>query len=333
MGLLLRTSKSRLSSRCRGFYGYEFDHYFIIWYRFRGCQWAEIDPKIIFMKKRWIVISIVVLITAGVCSFWYFIGKNRLMSKIPIKVGILHSLTGTMAFSEKAVADMTLLAIEELNESGGLLGRKIEALLVDGRSDWPTFAKEAEKLITVEQVSVVFGCWTSASRKTVKPVFEKYDHLLFYPVQYEGLEQSPNIIYTGAAPNQQIIPAVMWCFENLGKKFFLIGSDYIFPRVANEIIQDHAKAVGAVIVGEEYLMLGSHDVDDVIRKIKEAKPDVILNTINVTAMFHSLRGCRVPVSRLMLYRSCHSVLPKMNSNLWDLKTWWGTMHAGTTFKA
>ncbi len=232
------------------------------------------------MKKRWIVISIFVLITAGICSFWYFIGKSRPKSRLPIKVGILHSLTGTMAFSEKVVADATLLAIEELNESGGLLGRKIEALLVDGKSDWPTFAKEAEKLITEEHVSVIFGCWTSASRKTVKPVFEKYNHLLFYPVQYEGLEQSPNIIYTGAAPNQQIVPAVIWCFENLGKRFFLIGSDYIFPRVANEIIRDHATAIGAEIVGEEYLLLGSRDVNYIIRKIKEIKPDVILNTVN-----------------------------------------------------
>ncbi len=246
----------------------------------RECQQAGIEQEPIFMKKRWIVISIVVLITVGVCSLWYFLEKNRPTSRLPIRIGILHSLTGTMAFSEKAVADATLLAIEELNESGGVLGRKIEALLVDGKSDWPTFAKEAEKLITVEQVSVIFGCWTSASRKTVKPVFEKHNQLLFYPVQYEGLEESPNIIYTGAAPNQQIIPAVVWCFENLGKRFFLIGSDYIFPRVANEIIRDHATAIGAEIVGEEYLLLGSRDVDDIIRKIKETKPDVILNTVN-----------------------------------------------------
>ncbi len=232
------------------------------------------------MKKRRIVIFIIVLFTAGVCSLWYFQEKNRLLSRLPIKVGILHSLTGTMAFSEKAVADATLLAIEELNESGGLLGRKVEAILVDCKSDWPSFAKEAERLITVEHVSVIFGCWTSASRKTVRPVFEKYNHLLFYPVQYEGLEESPNIIYTGAAPNQQIIPAVLWCFENLGKRFFLVGSDYIFPRVANEIIRDYTTAIGAEIVGEEYLLLGSRDVDGIIQKIKKAKPDVILNTVN-----------------------------------------------------
>jgi urea transport system substrate-binding protein len=200
--------------------------------------------------------------------------------KKPIKVGILHSLTGTMAISEKAVADGTLLAIEEINQLGGINGQKILPLIVDGRSDLQTFKQEAERLITVEKVRVVFGCWTSASRKTVLPVFEKYDNLLFYPVQYEGLEQSPNIIYNGAAPNQQIIPAVKWCFDNLGKRFFLVGSDYIFPRTANEIIREQSNLLGAEIAGEEYILLGSSEVKDIIQKIIKAKPDVIINTIN-----------------------------------------------------
>ena len=198
----------------------------------------------------------------------------------PIKVGILHSLTGTMAISEKSVVDAAMMAVEEINQKGGLLGRKIEPVVVDGRSDESTFAKEAERLIRVEKVDVVFGCWTSASRKAVKPVFEKYNHLLFYPVQYEGLEHSLNIIYTGAAPNQQIIPAVKWSFDNLGTKFFLVGSDYIFPRTANEIIRDHAAMLGAEIVGELYAILGSADFKDIVKKIRQAKPDVILNTIN-----------------------------------------------------
>jgi urea transport system substrate-binding protein len=129
-----------------------------------------------------------------------------------------------MAISEKSVVDATLLAIEEVNAAGGLLGRKIEPVVVDGKSDWPTFAREAERLITEEKVVVVFGCWTSASRKTVKPVFEKHGHLLFYPVQYEGLESSPNIVYTGAAPNQQILPALKWSLDNLGRRVFLVGS-------------------------------------------------------------------------------------------------------------
>lgn len=142
-----------------------------------------------------------------------------------VRVGILHSLTGTMSISEKSVVDATLMAIDEVNASGGVLGRKVEAVIADGRSDWPTFAKEAERLLLRERVCSVFGCWTSASRKTVLPVFEKYNGLLFYPVQYEGLEQSPNIVYTGAAPNQQIIPAVKWSFDHIGKRFFLVGSD------------------------------------------------------------------------------------------------------------
>ena len=198
----------------------------------------------------------------------------------PIKVGVLHSLSGTMAISERPVADATLLAIEEINERGGVLGRKVEPILVDGKSDWQTFAHEAERLIKEEKVSAVFGGWTSASRKTMKPVFEEYNHLLFYPVQYEGLEESPNIIYTGAAPNQQVIPAIDWAFKNLGTKFFLVGSDYVFPRSANAIMTERIKELGGVVVGEEYKVLGSKDFSDVVKKIKEAKPDVILNTIN-----------------------------------------------------
>lgn len=210
----------------------------------------------------------------------------------PIHVAVLHSLTGTMAFSESPVAESTLLAIDEINQAGGLLGRPIEPILVDGRSDWATFAREAERLITQDNVAVVFGCWTSACRKTVKPIFEKHDHLLFYPVQYEGLEQSPNIIYTGAAPNQQIIPAVHWALESFGKRIFLVGSDYVFPRTANAIIKDMAQAAGASVVGERYLMLGSNNVADVVRAIGEAKPDVVFNTINGDtniAFFHALR--------------------------------------------
>jgi urea transport system substrate-binding protein len=198
----------------------------------------------------------------------------------PIRVGVLHSLSGTMAISEKSVADATLLAIDEINRNGGLLGRRIEPVVADGRSVWPTFAREAERLIVEEEVSVVFGCWTSASRKTVKPIFEKHKHLLFYPVQYEGLEQSPNIVYTGAAPNQQIIPAVKWCFDNLGTKFFLVGSDYVFPRTANAIIKDQVGALRGEIVGEEYILLGSDNVKSVVGSIVQAQPEVILNTIN-----------------------------------------------------
>ena len=198
----------------------------------------------------------------------------------PIKVGVLHSLSGTMAISETSVVDATLLAIDEINERGGLLGRKVVPVVVDGQSDWPTFAAEAERLIVEEEVSVIFGGWTSASRKTMKPVFEEYNHLLFYPVQYEGLEQSPNIVYTGAAPNQQVLPAIDWAFENLGTKFFLVGSDYVFPRSANEIMKERINELGGEILGEEYRILGDRNFVEIVDKIAKTKPDVILNTIN-----------------------------------------------------
>ncbi len=198
----------------------------------------------------------------------------------PIKVGVLHSLSGTMAISETSVVDATLLAIDEINERGGLLGRKVVPVVVDGQSDWPTFAAEAERLIVEEEVSVIFGGWTSASRKTMKPVFEEYNHLLFYPVQYEGLEQSPNIVYTGAAPNQQVLPAIDWAFENLGTKFFLVGSDYVFPRSANEIMKERITELGGEILGEEYRVLGDRNFVEIVDKIAKTKPDVILNTIN-----------------------------------------------------
>lgn len=201
-------------------------------------------------------------------------------SAAPIKIGILHAQTGTLAISEKSVVDATLLAIEEINQSGGVLGRQIEPVVVDTKSDWDFAASEAERLIVEEKVVTIFGCWTSSCRRTVKPVIEKYDSLLFYPVQYEGLESSTNIVYTGATPNQQISPAVKWSFDNLGKRFFLVGSDYVFPRTANEIIKDQVQALGGEIVGEEYILLGAQDVSAMIQKIVETKPDVILNTIN-----------------------------------------------------
>ena len=198
----------------------------------------------------------------------------------PVKIGILHSLSGTMAISERSVVDAALLAVDEINAGGGVIGRQILPVVVDGQSDWITFQQEAERLITEEDVSVIFGCWTSACRKMVKPVIERLDHLLFYPIQYEGLEESPNIVYTGAAPNQQIIPAVKWFLDNRGKRFFLVGSDYVFPWAANAIIKDYLGYLGGETVGEEYILLGSKEVDDVISEIVAAKPDVIFNTIN-----------------------------------------------------
>ena len=232
-----------------------------------------------------IIATVIVILLAGT-------GCGKVAIREPIKVGILHSLTGTMAISETSVKDATLMAIDEINAHGGLLGRKIQPIVVDAKSDWPSFAAAAERLITRDKVSVVFGCWTSASRKTVKPIFEKYNHLLIYPVQYEGLEQSPNIVYTGAVPNQQIIPAVKWCFDKGWKRLFLVGSDYIFPRAANEIIKAQVQALGGEIVGEDYLPLGTKNVAQVVANILQMRPSVILNTLNGdtnVAFFKELR--------------------------------------------
>ncbi|HEY9900967.1 MAG TPA: urea ABC transporter substrate-binding protein [Candidatus Sericytochromatia bacterium] len=212
-----------------------------------------------------------------------------------IKVGILHSLSGTMAISEKSVVDAEQLAIEEINAAGGVLGKKIEAIVEDGASDWPTFAEKAKKLIDQDKVTTIFGCWTSASRKAVLPVFEEKKHMLWYPVQYEGQECSQNIFYTGAAPNQQIEPSVDWLLTNKGKEFFLVGSDYVFPRTANTIIKAQLQAKGGKTVGEDYLPLGNTEVTPIIAKIRAALPNggVIYNTLNGdsnVAFFKQLQG-------------------------------------------
>ena len=233
------------------------------------------------MKIKQSTVIVLTVLLLGLSYFFYVRWRSPEKRSSPtIKVGILHSLTGTMAISENSVVLATLMAIDEINEAGGIFGKKIKPVVVDGKSDWPTFAKEAERLIVEEKVHVVFGCWTSASRKMVKPIFEKHNHLLFYPVQYEGLEQSPNIIYTGAAPNQQIIPGIKWSFDHLGKRFFLVGSDYVFPRSANALIKEVVASLGGTVVGEEYIPLGSKEVESIIKNIISTEPDIIINTIN-----------------------------------------------------
>lgn len=197
-----------------------------------------------------------------------------------IKVGLLHSLTGTMSISEISVKDAVLLAIEEINAQGGVLGHLIEPILVDGQSDWQVFAKEAKYLLEEEQVAVIFGCWTSASRKAVLPILERFNSLLFYPVQYEGLENSPHVFYMGATPNQQIIPAVHYLLSQGKRKFFLLGSDYLFPQTANQIIKAQLKSYGGELVGEKYIPFGSNNMEEVIQEIKFSQPDVIFNTLN-----------------------------------------------------
>jgi urea ABC transporter urea binding protein len=257
------------------------------------------------------------------------LAQCRAVKPEPIRVGILHSLSGSMALSERPVVEATLLAIEEINAQGGLLGRPIVPVIADGKSDWPTFASEAERLISQEKVCTVFGCWTSASRKTVLPVFERHHHLLVYPVQYEGLETSPNIIYLGAAPNQQIIPATSWCFTHLKKqRFFLVGSDYIFPHTANAIIKHQLKALGGQTVDEKYLPLGSSDVRAVVQRIVASRPDMILNTINGDsnlAFFRALRRAGIGSDQIptMSFSLAEPELRSMNGRdlAGDYATW------------
>ncbi|MDO8465184.1 MAG: ABC transporter substrate-binding protein [Gallionella sp.] len=207
-----------------------------------------------------------------------------------IKIGVLHSLTGTMASSEVPLVDAVRLAVEEANQSGGVNGRQIEMVVVDCRSDAAYCAQQAGKLITRDGVQALFGCWTSACRKAVKTVVEKHRHLLFYPLQYEGLEKSPDIIYTGAAPNQQIIPMALWALQHKGKRFYLIGSDYIFPRTANLIAKDLLRAQGGQLLGERYLPLGESDMVAAVQEIAALHPDFVLNTLNGDSNLHFFRA-------------------------------------------
>ncbi|MDR0621933.1 MAG: urea ABC transporter substrate-binding protein [Deltaproteobacteria bacterium] len=204
-----------------------------------------------------------------------------------IKVGILHSLSGTMAISETTLKDVMLMLIEEQNKKGGLLGKQLEAVVVDPASDWPIFAEKAMQLLTQEKVDVVFGCWTSVSRKSVLPIFEENNGLLFYPVQYEGQESSKNVIYTGAAPNQQSIPAIDYLINDLGvKRFYLAGTDYVFPRTSNKIDEAYLESKGVakedIIVN--YTPFSNSDWQSIVAEIKrfgsEGKKTAVVSTIN-----------------------------------------------------
>jgi urea transport system substrate-binding protein len=194
-----------------------------------------------------------------------------------VTVGQLHSATGTMAISETGSIQAERLAIDQINAKGGVLGRKIKIIQEDGASDWPTFAEKAKKLLTNDKVAAVFGCWTSASRKAVLPVFEHENGMLYYPTFYEGLEQSKNVIYTGQEATQQILAGLDWLAkEKKAKTFYLIGSDYIWPRTSNKIARKHIENVlHGTVVGEEYYPLGHTQFGSLINKIKLKKPDVV----------------------------------------------------------
>ncbi|MEA2745619.1 MAG: urea transport system substrate-binding protein, partial [Acetobacteraceae bacterium] len=204
-----------------------------------------------------------------------------------IKVGILHSLSGTMAISETTLKDVMLMLIEQQNAKGGLLGRKLEAVIVDPASNWPLFAEKARQLISVDKCAATFGCWTSVSRKSVLPVFEELNSILFYPVQYEGQECSRNVFYTGAAPNQQAIPAVDYLMsENKVKRWVLAGTDYVYPRTTNQILEAYLKSKGVAAddIMINYTPFGHSDWQNIVASIKKfgssGKKTAVVSTIN-----------------------------------------------------
>ena len=220
-----------------------------------------------------------------------FTGLSHLamaQSKEPIKVGILHSLSGTMAISETSLKDMDLMVIDQINKSGGVLGRKLEPVVVDPASNWPLFAEKARQMLTKDKVAVVFGCWTSVSRKSVLPVFEELNGLLFYPVQYEGEEMSRNVFYTGAAPNQQAIPAVEYLMSKEGggaKRWVLLGTDYVYPRTTNKILRAFLKSKGVKDddIQETYTPFGHSDYQTIVANIKkfsQGGKTAVVSTIN-----------------------------------------------------
>lgn len=225
---------------------------------------------------------------AGAAATFGVPARLRAQGAGAVKIGVLHSLSGTMAISEVSLRDVVLMAVEEINARGGVMGRKIEPVVVDPASNWDLFAEKAKQLLLQDKVATVFGCWTSVSRKSVLPVFENSNGLLFYPVQYEGEECSRNVFYTGATPNQQLIPAAEYLMSGEGggyKKFYLLGTDYVFPRTANKILRAFllAKGVPADSIAEEYTPFNHQDYQTIVGKIRRFASGghaAVLSTIN-----------------------------------------------------
>src|SRR5499427_2816638 len=225
---------------------------------------------------------------AGLFSLSLVCSAGAADNSEPIKVGVLHSLSGTMAISETSLKDVALMTFDEINAKGGVIGKKIEPIVVDPASNWPLFAEKARQLITKDKVAAVFGCWTSVSRKSVLPVFEELNGLLFYPVQYEGEELSQNVFYTGAAPNQQAIPAVEYLMSKEGggaTRFFLLGTDYVYPRTTNKILRAflHSKGIGDKDILETYTPFGHSDYQTIVAQIKAfggGGKTAVVSTIN-----------------------------------------------------
>ena len=230
------------------------------------------------MKRRNFIRSGVAVAVAGAIPA-PFIWPRGASAAPSVKMGILHSLTGTIAIAEKSVVDAEMLAVEEINAAGGIRGYQIEAVIEDGASDWPTFAEKAKKLIGKDKVAAVQGCYTSASRKAVLPVFEKMKGLLYYPTYYEGLEISPNIMYTAQEATQSSIAATEWLVKNKGDTFYMVGSDYIWPRTTIKLSSMTLKRLGGKSLGETFFPLGHIEWSSAINKIKASKPKVVLNCV------------------------------------------------------
>jgi urea transport system substrate-binding protein len=235
------------------------------------------------------------------CGALALITQSAAMAQNSVKVGVLQSLTGTMAISEVTVKNATMLAIDQINATGGVNGKQLDAVVEDGASEPATFAQKAQKLLEEDKVVTVFGGWTSASRKAMLPVFERFHGLLWYPVQFEGNECSPDIMYSGAQPNQQILPALDWAKQKGYKRYFLLGSDYVFPRTANLILKKHITRDGLELADEEYVPLGGTDFSAIVNKIQAAKPDIIFNTLNGdsnVSFFKQMAAAGLPPSKL-----------------------------------
>ncbi|PLA74560.1 urea ABC transporter substrate-binding protein [Hydrogenovibrio sp. SC-1] len=242
-----------------------------------------------------------------------------------VKIGVLHSQTGFMAVSERPVINATLMAIDEINAKGGVLNRPIEAIVLDGASEPQRFAYQAESLIQQYAVSALFGCWTTSSRQAVRPVIEQNHHALFYPVQYEGNESSPNIIYSAEVPNQQVIPALSWINQYLGKRLVLVGSDYLYPRAVNKLIRAQAQLLDMTVLAEVYYPLDYNESPD-INALLALKPDVIVNTLNgqVNAKFFSALNEKQSVD-------LESFVPVMSFSLSDTETQYYWQEQGISF--
>ncbi len=246
-------------------------------------------------------------------SFFFLI--NCFQKKIDF--AIIHALTGSYAISVLPIVNAELLAIDDINKSGGILGYKVNPIIIDGKSDWSLFKKETEDLFQKKDIKAVIGCFASACRKEVLPIYEKYNKLLIYPAQYEGIEESNNILYSGSVPNQQLTPAIKWANDNLGKTFFIVSSDSLYQRVSNEIIKNVIKVVDGKLLGEEYLLTDSTDTDKIAEKIFKLNPSVVINnTIPITnnALITSLTKYNVlpNKSKMLLFKIAETEIVKLD---------------------